>query len=96
MFVLWYCHKRGREVRLEQEKAEAEAAAAVDGADRVEELADDPQLPAGESAEATKEANPETEGDAETTVKAIEPAPTAADPLEFTRRRTDSNLPAHA
>lgn len=42
--VLWYCHKRGRETRLE-----AEAASTDDplyGTDRVEELPDDPQLPA--------------------------------------------------
>lgn len=42
MFVLWYCHKRGREVRLE--KADKEKP--VDGSDRVEELPDDPTLPA--------------------------------------------------
>lgn len=35
MFVLWYCHKRGREVRLEKEKADA---ADVEGV--VEELSD--------------------------------------------------------
>lgn len=35
MFVLWYCHKRGREVRLEKEKA---ATAEMEG--RVEELSD--------------------------------------------------------
>ncbi|KAI1490795.1 hypothetical protein F5X96DRAFT_634366 [Biscogniauxia mediterranea] len=50
--ALWYCHKRGREVRLEREAsdaAEAAAAAAgdpIDGRQRVEELPDDPQLPA--------------------------------------------------
>jgi hypothetical protein len=43
MFVLWYCHKRGREVRLEKEKSEA---GVVDGADRIEELPDDLALPA--------------------------------------------------
>lgn len=42
MFVLWYCHKRGREVRLEKEKVDAEGE--VDGSSRVEELPDDPQL----------------------------------------------------
>jgi len=42
LFVLWYCHKRGREVRLEKE----DAANAVDGSDRIEELPDDPALPA--------------------------------------------------
>lgn len=35
MFVLWYCHKRGRDVRLEKEKS---AAADMDG--RFEELSD--------------------------------------------------------
>lgn len=35
MFVLWYCHKRGRDVRLDKEKS---AAADMDG--RVEELSD--------------------------------------------------------
>ncbi|KAI0599420.1 hypothetical protein F4775DRAFT_551320 [Biscogniauxia sp. FL1348] len=49
--ALWYCHKRGREVRLEREASEAAAAAAaaedpIDGRERVEELPDDPQLPA--------------------------------------------------
>lgn len=29
MFVLWYCYKRGREVRLEQEKSDAELAAEI-------------------------------------------------------------------
>lgn len=42
LFVLWYCHKRGREVRLEREKS----ADGVSGKDRVEELPDDPALPA--------------------------------------------------
>lgn len=40
--VLWYCHKRGREVRLEQEAADNP----IDGSDRIEELPDDPLLPA--------------------------------------------------
>ena len=39
MTVLWYCHKRGREVRLEKEASQR-----VEG--RVEELPDDPALPA--------------------------------------------------
>ncbi|KAG6036714.1 hypothetical protein E4U41_005551, partial [Claviceps citrina] len=42
LFVLWYCHKRGREVRLEKERA-------VDGSDRIEELPDDLALPAPET-----------------------------------------------
>lgn len=44
LFVLWYCHKRGREERLERERT----AQAIDGADRIEELSDDPALPAPE------------------------------------------------
>ncbi|PHH64585.1 hypothetical protein CDD81_4196 [Ophiocordyceps australis] len=44
LFVLWYCHKRGRETRLEREGAEQ----VVDGSDRIEELPDDPALPAPE------------------------------------------------
>ncbi|KAK1836613.1 hypothetical protein QBC39DRAFT_338542 [Podospora conica] len=43
LFVLWYCHKRGREVRLEKEKSEV---GVVDGAERIEELPDDLALPA--------------------------------------------------
>ncbi|KAH7327996.1 hypothetical protein B0I35DRAFT_472754 [Stachybotrys elegans] len=42
MLMLWYCYKRGREVRLEREKTES----AIDGSDRIEELPDDPLLPA--------------------------------------------------
>lgn len=45
LFVLWYCHKRGREVRLEKEASENE----IDGGDRIEELPDDPALPAPSS-----------------------------------------------
>ncbi|EMR63413.1 putative ring-like domain-containing protein [Eutypa lata UCREL1] len=45
--VLWYCYKRGREVRLESEASEKVAAATevIDESARVEELPDDPQLP---------------------------------------------------
>ncbi|ODA76738.1 hypothetical protein RJ55_08009 [Drechmeria coniospora] len=53
LFVLWYCYKRGREERIEREKS----ASAIDGSDRIEELPDDPALPApeppAEGAEAT-------------------------------------------
>ena len=49
MFVLWYCHKRGREVRLEKEKSETDLP--IDGSDRIEELPDDPLLPAPEQPE---------------------------------------------
>lgn len=40
--VLWYCHKRGREVRLEKEAGEQSDP--LYGVDRVEELPDDPLL----------------------------------------------------
>ncbi|KAK8060394.1 hypothetical protein PG996_010324 [Apiospora saccharicola] len=43
--ALWYCYKRGREVRLESEAAARDP---IDGSTRVEELPDDPQLPAPE------------------------------------------------
>ncbi|CRJ79549.1 hypothetical protein BN1708_000040 [Verticillium longisporum] len=45
LLVLWYCHKRGREVRLERENSERNGPP-IDGAARVEELPDDPMLPA--------------------------------------------------
>ncbi|KAH8900052.1 hypothetical protein GQ53DRAFT_816083 [Thozetella sp. PMI_491] len=41
LFVLWYCHKRGREVRLEREGQDKP----IDGSSRIEELPDDPTLP---------------------------------------------------
>ncbi|TEA21787.1 hypothetical protein C8034_v005415 [Colletotrichum sidae] len=41
LFVLWYCHKRGREERIKRENAPE----IVDGAGRIEELPDDPALP---------------------------------------------------
>jgi hypothetical protein len=44
LFVLWYCHKRGREVRLEKE-GKAAGEPPVEAGDRVEELPDDPALP---------------------------------------------------
>ena len=37
LFVFWYCHKRGRETRLEREKT-------VDSNGRVVEVDDDPML----------------------------------------------------
>ncbi|KAI1813709.1 hypothetical protein GGS20DRAFT_552005 [Poronia punctata] len=47
--MLWYCYKRGREVRLEKEASETAAAGGeaidLEGKPRVEELPDDPQLP---------------------------------------------------
>ncbi|KAI1065583.1 hypothetical protein LB507_000980 [Fusarium sp. FIESC RH6] len=55
MFVLWYCHKRGREVRLEREKSAAETP--LDGSSRIEELPDDPLLPGPEEATARRNAD---------------------------------------
>lgn len=40
MFVLWYCHKRGREVRLERERSTS----AVEAGSRIEELSDGDSL----------------------------------------------------
>lgn len=62
LFMLWYCHKRGREVRLEREKSDGD----IEDSDRVEELPDDPTLPAP---------HPETTTFAETPAS---PAATAA------------------
>ncbi|KAI0202497.1 hypothetical protein F4808DRAFT_421809 [Astrocystis sublimbata] len=68
MSMLWYCHKRGREVRLEQEEEERKKAAGETGGDtiegqpRVEELPDDPML---EGAAATA-AGADTAADAPT------------------------------
>lgn len=42
LFVLWYCHKRGKEVRLEREKSEQDA---VDESRRIEELPKGAALP---------------------------------------------------
>jgi len=53
LFVLWYCHKRGREVRLEKEEKERQEAD-----DRIEELPDDPVLPAPAPAPAGGAATP--------------------------------------
>ncbi|CAJ2512793.1 Uu.00g009120.m01.CDS01 [Anthostomella pinea] len=51
--ALWYCYKRGREERLDGEAAAA-AGSPIDAGDRVEELPDDPLLPAPESGAAAK------------------------------------------
>ncbi|TLS29370.1 hypothetical protein PpBr36_00940 [Pyricularia pennisetigena] len=50
LFVLWYCHKRGREVRLEGERT-------TEAGDRIEELPDDPLLPAPPAGEASGSAS---------------------------------------
>lgn len=42
LFVFWYCHKRGREVRLEKERT-------VDSNGRIVELQDDPMLVSAET-----------------------------------------------
>lgn len=49
LFVLWYCYKRGRDVRLEREKTET----TINDNDRFEELPDDPTLPAPPRTEVT-------------------------------------------
>jgi len=51
LFVLWYCHKRGKEERLIREKSEL--VGVVDGSGRIEELPDDPTLPAPATAKAS-------------------------------------------
>lgn len=51
LFVLWYCHKRGKEERLEREKSEL--VGVVGGSGRIEELPDDPTLPAPVAAKAS-------------------------------------------
>lgn len=38
LLAMWYCHKRGREVRLARERA---AQGSIDGGDRIQELEDD-------------------------------------------------------
>jgi hypothetical protein len=61
MLMLWYCHKRGREVRLEREQSEN----IIDGSDRIEELPDDPTLPAPK---------PSDRGEGERAVPTTQPA----------------------
>ncbi|KAI0539489.1 hypothetical protein GGR58DRAFT_234423 [Xylaria digitata] len=58
--MLWYCYKRGREVRLEGEAAEAAAKEGkaddqIDGRPRVEELPDDPMLAATPAPDAVRQ-----------------------------------------
>ncbi|KAK1641077.1 hypothetical protein BDP81DRAFT_446041 [Colletotrichum phormii] len=50
LFVLWYCHKRGREERIKRENAPE----IIDGTGRIEELPDDPALMAGPSRSRTE------------------------------------------
>ncbi|KAF4497772.1 RING-like domain containing protein [Fusarium agapanthi] len=88
MFVLWYCHKRGREVRLEREKSVAETP--IDGSDRIEELPDDPLLPGPEAAAASHNADRAILGDPVSPLS--EPSPIHAvveqvSPEEPVRRR---------
>ncbi|KAI9844022.1 MAG: hypothetical protein M1837_005957 [Sclerophora amabilis] len=44
LFVFWYCHKRGREVRLAKEKLATDECTDAEGSGRVEELEDDQML----------------------------------------------------
>lgn len=66
LFVFWYCHKRGREVRLENERLAAEAAdsARASSASSINEDADsifgDKAKTASQPAEKTIEAEKET------------------------------------
>ncbi|KAK2591617.1 hypothetical protein QQS21_010686 [Conoideocrella luteorostrata] len=53
LFVLWYCHKRGREDRLASERS-------IDGSDRIEELPDDLMLPAPDAPERAQTMRDET------------------------------------
>ncbi|KAI0502764.1 hypothetical protein F5B22DRAFT_652768 [Xylaria bambusicola] len=60
--MLWYCYKRGREVRLEREASEKNEAEGgkddevIEGRPRVEELPDDPMLTAAAPAPGTSSA----------------------------------------
>jgi hypothetical protein len=47
LLVLWYCHKRGREVRLEKEAKEATAAATL--ADTEKDVEKDAEVAAASS-----------------------------------------------
>ncbi|KAF4471751.1 RING-like domain-containing [Fusarium albosuccineum] len=76
MFVLWYCHKRGREVRLEREKSDAETP--IDGSDRIEELPDDPQLPAPETTTSDRNQYGTTRGEPVSPLS--EPSPVLVEP----------------
>ncbi|KAF5023514.1 hypothetical protein F66182_4426 [Fusarium sp. NRRL 66182] len=79
MFVLWYCHKRGREVRLEREKSAAEAP--VDGSDRIEELPDDPLLPGPEAERASRNADREILGEPVSPLTEPSASPALAGPV---------------
>ncbi|PNY28620.1 Uncharacterized protein TCAP_01473 [Tolypocladium capitatum] len=76
LFVLWYCHKRGREERLLREQSES----AIDGSDRIEELPDDPALPAPEPR--VVDASAES-----VSTSVVAPSSAAVEPLEATASR---------
>ncbi|KAF4344606.1 RING-like domain protein [Fusarium beomiforme] len=79
MFVLWYCHKRGREVRLEREKSAAETP--IDGSDRIEELPDDPLLPGPEATAVTRDADRAVLGDPVSPLSEPSPVPAVVEPV---------------
>ncbi|KAF4965789.1 hypothetical protein FSARC_6460 [Fusarium sarcochroum] len=79
MFVLWYCHKRGREIRLEKEKSAAETP--IDGRDRIEELPDDLLLPGPEAAEASRNADRAIFGEPVSPLSEPSPVPVAREPV---------------
>lgn len=79
MFVLWYCHKRGREVRLEREKSASETP--IDGSSRIEELPDDPLLPGPEEAAARRDADRAVLGDPVSPLSMRSLAPYISEPV---------------
>ncbi|RGP65038.1 ring-like domain-containing [Fusarium longipes] len=79
MFVLWYCHKRGREVRLEREKSTSETP--VDGSSRIEELPDDPLLPGPEEAAARRNADRAALGEPVSPLSPQSPDPFIPEPV---------------
>ncbi|KAF4452811.1 ring protein [Fusarium austroafricanum] len=88
MFVLWYCHKRGREVRLEREKSATETP--IDGSDRIEELPDDPLLPGPEATAASRNADRAVLGEPVSPLSEPSPDPAVVEPVspeEPPRRR---------
>ncbi|KAI1345550.1 hypothetical protein F5Y01DRAFT_52917 [Xylaria sp. FL0043] len=75
--MLWYCYKRGREVRLEREASDAAAAEGkaddgndeIEGRPRVEELPDDPMLPSATAAPAAAASKPDNVPEIASTTK---------------------------
>jgi len=83
LFIFWYCHKRGREIRLEKEAAEAEAAANA-------AMAKAPTVPVGEPGASTY-----TVGRGGT-AKPATPVPEAPIPVDPTAPKVSKGAPAPA